>query len=132
MINEDKVRCMVKIARFEQSEGKDALKNCIYYKNDYVRLNLLKMIVSYTAVYVMVCIMVAAYYLEYLVANAVVLPYDKIFIGVAGAYLILLVVCISISIWYYLKRYDMYQKKLSRHYENLKTMRSFYQEKKEE
>ena len=123
---------MVKIARFEQSEGRDALKNCMFYKNDYVRLNLIKMVVSYTAVYVIICAMVAAYYLEYLVANAVVLPYTRIFVITGSIYLILLVLCISISIWYYSKRYDMYQRQLSGHYENLKTMRSFYQEKKED
>lgn len=131
MIQGDKVRCMVKIARFEQSEGRDALKNCIFYKNDYVRLNLLKMVISYTAVYVIICAMVAAYYLEYLVANAVVLPYTRIFVVTGSIYLILLVVCAGISIWYYSKKYNMYQKKLSSHYENLKTMRSFYQEKEE-
>lgn len=132
MIDGDKVRCMVKIARFEQSEGRDALKNSMFYKNDYVRLNLLKMVVSYTAVYVMICAMVVAYHLEYLITNAVILPYTKIFVVAGSVYLIFLVLCAGIAIWYYSKKYDAYQRQLSRHYENLKTMRSFYQEKKEE
>lgn len=51
MIDESKVSVMTKIAIYEKNESRDALRMSRYYKNDYVRYNVLKTWVAVTVAF---------------------------------------------------------------------------------
>ena len=51
MVDEKKVALMTKLAIFEKHESNDSLVLSKYYKNDYVRYNMLKTLISATIVY---------------------------------------------------------------------------------
>ena len=46
MLNNRKIRIMTKLATYEEKEGKEDIKLSKYYKTDFVRLNILKTIMS--------------------------------------------------------------------------------------
>ena len=51
MVNENRVKLMTRLAIFEKHESKRGLVMSRYYKNDYVRFNVLKTIVAATVAY---------------------------------------------------------------------------------
>lgn len=126
MVDEQKVRIMAKIAWYEQEECKKELKDSKYYKNDYIRLHVLKAVLSMTIGYILILGMIMVYNMDYLVMNAVKLDYRGIGYTVLGLYLLfLLVYAVGAAIGYSV-RYDKNIKKLRRYYAELKRLRKYY------
>lgn len=126
MVDEQKVRIMAKIAWYEQEECKKELKDSKYYKNDYIRLHVLKTVLSMTIGYILILGMVIIYNLDYLVMNAVKLDYRSIGYTVLGLYLLLLLVYAVGAAVGYSVRYDKNIKKLRKYYAELKRLRKYY------
>lgn len=126
MVDEQKVRIMAKIAWYEQEECKKELKDSKYYKNDYIRLHVLKTVLSMTIGYILILGMVIIYNLDYLVMNAVKLDYRSIGYMVLGLYLLLLLVYAVGAAVGYSVRYDKNIKKLRKYYAELKRLRKYY------
>ena len=85
MLHPDRVRLMTRMTIFEESEeGKKALRMSKFYKNDYVRWELMKTILSVTMGYLLILVLIGMYYSEYLIANAVTLDYRGIGMRILG------------------------------------------------
>ena len=128
MLNNRKIRIMTKLATYEESEGKEDIKLSKYYKTDYVRLNILKTIMSTTFGYLLLLIMLAVYKSEYLIENAVSLDYKSLLTTVLGYYLIILTVMIVGALIGYSIKYDKSRKQLSQYFHMLKKLRMIYRE----
>ena len=59
MVNEEKLRIMVNLARYEQEPLHTELKEAGYYRIDYIRSHLLVTLWSYSVAYVLVLLLVA-------------------------------------------------------------------------
>lgn len=128
MLHPDKIRLMTRMTIFEGSEeGKKALRISKYYKNDYVRWELIKTILSVTIGYLLILALIGLYYSEYLIANAVTLDYKGIGMKILGIYLVILVVYISAALIWYSYRYSREKKNLMRYYKSLKRLLGLYQ-----
>lgn len=128
MVDQEKVRLMARLTIFEESgEGKRALRVSKYFKNDYVRWELIKTILSVTIGYLLILVLIGLYFSEYLIANAVTLDYRALGMKILGCYLILLVVYISIALVGYSYRYGKERKNLVRYYKSLKRLMGIYQ-----
>lgn len=128
MVDQEKVRLMTRLTIFEESgEGKRALRVSKYFKNDYVRWELIKTILSVTIGYLLILVLIGLYFSEYLIANAVTLDYRALGMKILGCYLILLVVYISIALVGYSYRYGKERKNLVRYYKSLKRLMGIYQ-----
>lgn len=126
MVDEQKVRIMAKIAWYEQEECKKELKDSKYYKNDYIRLHVLKTVLSMTIGYILILGMIIVYNMDYLVMNAVKLDYRSIGYTVLGLYLLfLLLYAVGAAIGYSI-HYDKNIKKLRKYYAELKRLRKYY------
>lgn len=133
MLNQKKIRLMTRMAIFEESaEGKEALRIGKYYKNDYVRWELIKTILSVTVAYVLILALIALYWSEYLIANAVTLDYKGIVMKILGGYLILMVIYVSGTLVGYSYKFSRERKNLTRYYKSLKRLRAIYQEEEKE
>ncbi len=131
MLNNRKIRIMTKLATYEEKEGKEDIALSKYYKTDYVRLNILKTIMSATLGYLLLLIMIAVYKSEYLIENAVDLDYKSIFTTILGYYLIILTIMIVGTLIGYSIKYDKSRKQLSQYFRMLKKLRMIYREEDE-
>ena len=132
MLNIRKTRLMTRLAIYEEGAGRQDIKLSKYYKSDYVRLQILKTILSVTVGYVLVLALVALYKSEYLIAQAVTLDYRAIGMTVLVIYVVLLTVYIVGAIIGYSIKYDLSRGKLAKYFRMLKVMRRFYREEEGE
>ena len=128
MLNNNKVRLMTRLAMYEKREGKEDIRLSKYYKTDYVRLNILKTVVSVTVGYLLVLLMIGIYHMEYLISEAVNLNYKDMGLKILGGYLAILTVYISSSLVGYTIYYIRSRKKLSKYFKMLKKLSRMYQE----
>lgn len=131
MLNNRKIRIMTKLATYEEKEGKEDIALSKYYKTDYVRLNILKTIMSATLGYLLLLIMIAVYRSEYLIENAVNLDYKSIFTTILGYYLVILTILIVGTLIGYSIKYDKSRKQLSQYFRMLKKLRMIYRDEDE-
>lgn len=129
MLNNKKIRSMMKLAIYEQKEGKEDIKMSKYYKSDYVRYNLIKTLIAVTVAYLLVLLMIGVYYSEFLIAEAVNLNYKAIGVKALAGY-ILIVTAYSVgSIFGYNLKYEKSRGRLARYYKRLRGLSRQYKEK---
>lgn len=130
MLNNRKIRVMTKLAMYEQGTGREDIKMSKYYKTDYVRLEMLKAVVSVTIGYALILLMIGIYRSEYLINEAVTLNFGRIGQIILGFYIITLTVYIISTIIGYSFKYDKSRRQLSKYYKSLKKLNAIYNEEK--
>ena len=130
MINNSKVKLMTKLAVYEKNHRED-IEVSKYNKSDYVRLNLIKNVLSVTVAYILILLIIGIYQMEYLVANAVTLDYKSLGINILGFYCIVLIVfCISGMLASSVK-YSKAIKRLNKYLKRLRILKKYYDEQEE-
>ena len=84
MVNEEKLRIMVNLARYEQEPLHTELKEAGYYRIDYIRSHLLVTLWSYSVAYVLVLLLVALYHFEYIFSKVRLPDIGSLAIGALG------------------------------------------------
>ena len=130
MLNNKKIRTMTKLALYEQMDGKEDIRMGKYYKTDYVRLQMLKTVVSVTVGYILILILIGMYKAEYIISNLVTFDFVRIGQYILGFYIMIMAVFVTGSILGYSLKYDKSRKDLSKYYKSLKKLSSFYQDEK--
>ena len=128
MLNSRKVRLMSRLSMYEKKEGKKDIRLSKYYKTDFVRLNIIKTIISVTFAYILILALVGIYKSEYLIANAVTLDYKMIGMRVLGIYIVLMIVYIIGTLIGYSAVYNKSRSKIARYYRMLGRLRQMYRE----
>ncbi len=130
MLNNKKIRIMTKLALYEQNEGKEDIRMGKYYKTDYVRLQVLKTVVSVTVGYLLVLLLIGMYRAEYIISKLVSFDFVRIGQYILGVYIIIMAVYVAGSIIGYSLKYDNSRKNLAKYYKSLKKLSSFYRDEK--
>ena len=130
MLNNKKIRTMTKLALYEQMDGKEDIRMGKYYKTDYVRLQLLKTVVSVTVGYILILMLIGMYKAEYIISNLVTFDFVRIGQYILGFFIMIMAVFVTGSILGYSLKYDKSRKDLSKYYKSLKKLSSFYQDEK--
>ena len=86
MVNEEKLRIMVNLARYEQEPLHTELKEAGYYRIDYIRSHLLVTLWSYSVAYVLVLLLVALYHFEYIFSKVRLPDIGSLAIGALAVY----------------------------------------------
>lgn len=128
MLNNRKIRLMAKLASYEEKEGKADINLSKYYKTDYVRLQILKTIISTTFGYLLILLMIGIYRSEELIEKAVQLNYKEIGTKILGIYLIVLTVYVVGTLIGYSMKYTKSRKKLAKYFRMLKRLRLIYRD----
>lgn len=122
MVREENVKLMSKIAIYEKRDGKAEIPMSGYYKSDYVRMNVLKSIVSATIAFVIVAAVIVIYKLDYILINLFKIDYKSLGLGI----LVLYGVCVSVY-WLvariiYAMRYEKARPNIIEYNHNLKKL----------
>lgn len=128
MVNNRKVRLMTRLAIYEENEGKEDIRLSKYYRADYIRLNVLRAIVSVTIGYLLIVLIIGVYNSEFLIREAVTLDYRSLLVQYAGAYILILTVYIALCMIGYMAKYSSSRKKLTKYFRMLRRLRSIYRE----
>ena len=131
MVNEEKIQIMTKLTSMENDDLNREIKDCGYYKSDYIRLRLIRTIGSYSIAYVLMIALVALYHFDYLVSDMVIQDIRGVIIAVVALYLLLIFTCVVLTITIYSKKYSQAQKKQKEYYRELKKLEDFYSQSKE-
>ncbi len=126
MVEPKKVQLMTRLAMMEASETKDALKIVRYSKFDYVRLQLLKTIISITIGLIMILAVYAFCQSEYLLNNIASMDYKSIGIKLLMIYILLIIFCMIAGSFAYSKKYTKAKRKIKKYDYMLHELRKYY------
>lgn len=131
MVNEEKLRIMIGLARYEKEPVKTEVREAGYYRIDYIRSHLLVTIWSYSAAYVLLLVLAALYHFEYLLSAIRIPEIRSLAFAALAVYLLLLLGCILFTVLVYSAKYNDTQKKRREYLTELKRMEVFYTQGRE-
>lgn len=126
MLNEERIRMMTKLARYESKDGKQALRISRYYRHDYLGLVLLKNFFLVTIGYILVLALIAGYYMEYLLDHVQELSIPLLAAEVAGGYAAVLILYTAITYVVCSVRYARARKSVKGYYGRLGELSRLY------
>lgn len=74
MLSEERIKKMIRLSEYESGQGGADLKRVRYLKMDYVRLQMLKTLVSVVVAFLLILGILAVYNIDYVLQNALDLP----------------------------------------------------------
>jgi len=97
MLNEKRVKHMVKLAFYETTDGKEELKASSYYKKDYITFHILWSSIWVTIAYVLLMVVLGITFMRPLLEKASIVSVVIIGIAVVLLYIGLLITYIRVS-----------------------------------
>ncbi len=122
MVREENVKLMSKIAIYEKRSGRTEIPMSGYYKSDYVRLNVLKTVVSATVSFFVVVAVLVFYKLDYLLANIFKIEYKSFGIGLLLIYVVWIFLNWLVARILYAFRYEKARPHIIEYNHNLKKL----------
>lgn len=127
MINEGRLKPMVKMAMFDKNEGQTCKPMMQYAKTDYISLQLLRGFLAGTVAFLLLLGMWVMYDTEKLFAMLKGAYIKDFFIAVLLLYGIFMVIYLTITYMVYRRRYMKGRKKVKNYYKNLKEINKVYE-----
>lgn len=126
MVNEEKTRIMIKIAKYESELGTKVINEGGYYKTDYVRLHTLSVVLNVSVAYIFVLALVALYNMDYIFLNFVTINYAKLFIEIFMPYISIIIICVLVSNIYFTSKYKNSREEIKKYCTELKRLEQYY------
>lgn len=131
MVNEKKVRLMTQLALDEKRLYKDELDESGYFRSDYIRSNILKVLLGYSISYLLIMGLVAMYYVDYLFTNVVQMDMQSM-VWLAGCiYVGLLLIITLFCVLFYMTKYTNNRKRLRKYMMEIDKLQKFYRDSKD-
>ena len=130
MIDERRLRLMIRLACYEQKDGKEDLKISKYYRRDYVGFALLKNLFLVTVAYALLLAVIVVYNLDFLVDHLNDLNLRPLLAAVILGYLFVLGIYSVIVYTVSSLRYARAQKSVKAYYGKLDTLAGLYDGKR--
>lgn len=127
MLNEQRVKHMVKLAFYESKNGKEDLKISSYYKKDYISLNMWWSIVWLTVAYTIFMVLLGVTFVPELIETIGAVNVMLIGIAVVMVYIILLITYIMISRRFYKKKHARAYHHVKKFKKGLETLATMYE-----
>lgn len=128
MLNERRVKHMVKLAMYENKEGREELKTSKFYKKDYISYNMLWSVIWMTVAYIMVLLLVMIANLEMILEMLSLKLIIQMVCWCAGLYVALLVIYILLSRRFYRKKHARAYHRVKHFKEGLEILEEMYEE----
>ena len=128
MLNEKRVKHMVKLAMYENKEGVEELKTSKFYKKDYISYNMLWAIIWMTIAYFLVLALVVVAQLDMILDNLSLVLVIQTVCGCAAIYVVLLVIYIPFSRRFYRKKHARAYHRVKHFKEGLEILEEMYEE----
>lgn len=128
MLNEKRVKHMVKLASYESKYGTEDIKVSTYFKNDYISLNLIFTFIWTTISYVLMVAILGLAYMDLLLDNLTLMRIVYIGGAVVGIYIVVLIASLVFAGWFYKKRHLRARKHIKVYRGNLEKLESIYEQ----
>lgn len=106
MLNEKKIRLMMELARYEEGQGKEEMRIAKYFRSDYLGIALFKNFFLASIGYMVVLLLIAAYFSEYLLNNVHKMNLILLAVVLIGGYIITITVYSVITYIIYSLKYS--------------------------
>lgn len=127
MVNEEKIKLMTKLAKYEQGEGKRTLPVMDYFQGDYIVFHVIKAGISATVAYVAILAIICLLSGEYLMEHISSMSIQQLAVGVIFGYILMEAIYLTVALIVYMKRYDKAKQSVKRYYHWLKQLNLFYE-----
>lgn len=132
MLSEEKIKLMIRLSDYEQNIGRADLEKTKYYKLDYIRIQILKTLVSVTAAVVLIVLLIGMYHMEYIITNALSLDYAGIAKYFLVIYLLLLCLFSLVTVSVSSVQYEAAKKRVKEYYSTLQELIDYYDREEKE
>lgn len=126
MLNERRVKHMVKLASYESKRGKEDMKINSYFKKDYVSFNVLWTFIWITIGYVLIVGLIGFAYMEQFLDNFSIENAIMLMAIILGVYIALLVAYGFISARFYRKKHIEARHNMKNHIRGLEILEKMY------
>ena len=127
MVNEERLRHMIKLAQFDANDGKQCKPMTEYARKDYVSLQALLSFVTGTVSYALLFGLRALYSLDELFEKINKMEIRELAISLVLSYLVFLVIYLGATYIIYNVKYTDGRRKVKRYYGNLKKVNQMYE-----
>lgn len=129
VLNEKKIRLMIKLAKTEEGNGKENLRISGYYRSDYIGLALFRNFLLSSIAYLIILGLIGSYYAEFLQKNLHEMNLFALGGWIVGGYLGMLGIYSLITYFIYAIRYAKAERMRMRYEKEWKKLERFYEQK---
>ena len=131
MLNERRVKHMVKLASYESKNGAEDMKANSFFKKDYVSFNVLWSLIWMTIGYVLLVGLIGISYMEQILDKFTINSAVFLFIVIFGIYVALLFLYGMFSAKYYKKKHIEARHNMKNHKQGLEILEKMYKKEEE-
>ncbi len=132
MLSEEKIRIMIRLSDYEQNIGKTDFERTRYFKLDYIRMQILKTLVSVSAAVFLVVLLIGMYHMEYIITNALVIDYAGIARYFIVLYILLLLLFTFVTVSVSSVQYEASKSRVKEYYAALQELIGYYDREEQE
>lgn len=127
MVNEERLRHLIKMAQFDTNEGKRSKPMTQYARKDYVALQMLKSFVAGTITYILMFVIWALYSMDVLIKKMTGSELQGFLVTVIVLYLIFILIYLLATYIVFNVKYTEGRKKVKKYYGSLKKVNQMYE-----
>lgn len=127
MVNEERLRHMIKIAEFDTNDGKRCKPMTQYARTDYVSLQLLGSFVTGTMCYGLLLGLWGLYSMESFLTKINGMDLQSVLMSLVISYVVFIVIYLSATYIIYNVKYTEGRKKVKKYYKSLKLINQMYE-----
>lgn len=130
MLNEERVKLMTEMAKYENTLGEEDLKISTYYKKDYTSLHTLITILWLTVGYGLVVVLAILSDLEKLMSSLTMERAILLGIMIIGVYIAVVIAYCIIAVSFYNNQYSKAKQRVKVYYRSLSRLGKLYMKEK--
>lgn len=130
MLNEERVKLMVKLASYEDKEGKEDLKISSYYKKDYASTNRWCSFLWTTVGYVILVLLLGIANMEYLLEHFTMKMVIVAGVLAVAGYIVMVIVYSMIAGSFFKKKHIKARQRIKQYSHNLLVLNKLYEKEK--
>ena len=127
MLNEERVKHMVKLADYETKRGNEEMKISSYFKNDYISMNTLASLVWMTIAYILCIVAIWLSVREFVTVELTEPQIQSLVVLIVGLYLVLFIMYMVIARRFYKKKHARAYHRMKRFKEDLAVLERMYE-----
>lgn len=131
MLNEKRVKHMVKLALYESRGGEEEIKASSYYKKDYVSFHVIMSVIWLTVAHILLSVLIGMACIQTLVEESNFNLVVTIVVVAVAVYILLLILYLVFSRKFYKKKHARAYHRVKKFKEGLNILEDMYREEKE-
>ncbi|MGI6095838.1 MAG: hypothetical protein ACOYBL_10480 [Lachnospiraceae bacterium] len=131
MLDEERIRHMIKLASYEAEKGREEIKISRYYRSDYLGLALIRNFFSVSIAYFLIVAVIVGYETEYLLDNIHRMDLVSLAVWLIAGYVAIIVLYSVITYIYYSVKYAKAKKNVRGYYSELNKLTKMYEKQDE-